>query len=40
MDHLGIDAHKKKSQMSILAEGAEPIEQRIRTETSHRAYSG
>ena len=32
MDHLGIDVHKKDSQMSILAEGRELIEQRIPTE--------
>ena len=32
MDHLGIDVHKKESQLCILAEGGELIEQRIRTE--------
>lgn len=32
MDHLGIDVHKKDSQMCILAEGGELIEHRIRTE--------
>jgi transposase len=32
MDHLGIDVHKKESQICILAEGGELIEQRIRTE--------
>ena len=32
MDHIGIDVHKKESQMCILAEGGELIEQRIRTE--------
>ena len=32
MDHIGIDVHKKESQISILAEGGELIEQRIRTE--------
>ena len=32
MDHIGIDVHKKESQMCILAEGGEVIEQRIRTE--------
>ena len=29
MDHLGIDVHKKESQICILAEGGELIEQRI-----------
>ena len=32
MDHSGIDVHKKKSQICLLAEGGELIEQRIRTE--------
>ena len=32
MDHTGIDVHKKESQICILAEGGELIEQRIRTE--------
>jgi hypothetical protein len=32
MDHLGIDVHKRESQIYILAEGGEVIEQRIRTE--------
>jgi hypothetical protein len=32
MDHRGIDVHKKESQICILAEGGELIEQRIRTE--------
>jgi len=32
MDHIGIDVHKKDSQTSILAEGGELIEQRVRTE--------
>jgi transposase len=32
MDHLGIDVHKRESQICILAEGGELIEQRIRTE--------
>ena len=32
MDHIGIDVHKKESQVSILAEGGELIEQRVRTE--------
>ena len=32
MDHIGIDVHKRESQMYILAEGGEVMEQRIRTE--------
>ena len=32
MDHTGIDVHKRESQIYILAEGGEVIEQRIRTE--------
>jgi transposase len=32
MDHIGIDVHKKESQICILAEEGELIEQRIRTE--------
>jgi len=32
MDHIGIDVHKKESQICILAEGGELIELRIRTE--------
>src|SRR6266849_9610577 len=32
MDHIGIDVHKRESQIYILAEGGELIEQRIRTE--------
>ncbi len=32
MDHLGIDVHERESQICILAEGGELIEQRIRTE--------
>jgi transposase len=32
MDHLGIDVHKKDSQICLLAEGGELLEQRIRTE--------
>jgi len=32
MDHIGIDVHKKESQMCILAEGGELLERRIRTE--------
>ena len=32
MDHIGIDVHKRDSQICILAEGGELSEQRIRTE--------
>ncbi len=32
MEHLGIDVHKKESQICILGEGGELIERRIRTE--------
>src|SRR3972149_595736 len=32
MDHIGIDVHKRESQIYILAEGGEVIEHRIRTE--------
>ncbi len=32
MDHIGIDVHKRESQICMLAEGGELIEQRIRTE--------
>jgi hypothetical protein len=32
MDHIGIDVHKRESQICILAEGGELLEQRIRTE--------
>ena len=32
MDHIGIDVHKRESQICILAEGGELIEQRLRTE--------
>jgi transposase len=31
MDHIGIDVHKKESQICILGEGGELIEQRVRT---------
>jgi len=31
MDHIGIDVHKKESQICMLAEGGELIEERIRT---------
>ena len=47
MDHIGIDVHKKESQICILAEGGELIERRIRTESrrfaealSERASAG
>lgn len=32
MDHIGIDAHKKESQVCMFADGGELIECRIRTE--------
>ena len=32
MDHIGIDAHKRESQIYLLSEGGEVVEQRIRTE--------
>jgi transposase len=32
MDHVGIDLHKKESQICILAEGGELLERRIRTD--------
>jgi transposase len=32
MDHIGIDVHKRESQIYILAEGGEVVEQRTRTE--------
>jgi hypothetical protein len=32
MDHISIDVHKRESQIYLLAEGSEVIEQRIRTE--------
>jgi len=37
MDHIGIDVHKKDSQISIPAEGGELIEQRVQTEPETRA---
>src|SRR5438034_7905977 len=32
MDHMGIDVHKRESQIYLLAEGGEVVEQWIRTE--------
>ena len=32
MDHIGIEVHKRESQIYILAEGGEVIKRRIRTE--------
>ena len=32
MDHIGIDVHKRESQIYVLAEGGEIIERRIRIE--------
>ena len=37
MDHIGIDVHKRESQICILAEGGEIIERRIRTEAERFA---
>ncbi len=37
MDHIGIDVHKKESQIYILADGGEIIERRIRTEAERFA---
>ena len=37
MDHIGIDVHKRESQICILAEGGELIERRIRTEPARFA---
>src|SRR6202158_4695355 len=37
MDHIGIDVHKKESQICILTEGGELLEQRIRTEPARFA---
>ena len=31
MEHIGIDVHKKESQICILTEGGELIERRVRT---------
>ena len=39
MDHIGIDVHKRESQIYILAEDGEVIEQRIRTEPERFAYT-
>ena len=40
MDHIGIDVHKRESQICILGEGGELIEQRIRTEPERSPGSG
>ena len=37
MDHIGIDVHKRESQIYVLAEGGEVVEQRIRTEAERFA---
>ena len=37
MDHIGMDVHKKESQLCILTEAGELIERRIRTEGSRFA---
>ena len=40
MDHIGIDLHKKESQICILAEGGELLEQRIRTRAAAMVERG
>jgi transposase len=37
MDHIGIDVHKRGSQIYLLAEGGAVVEQRIRTEAERFA---
>jgi hypothetical protein len=37
MDYVGIDVHKKESQICIAAEGGELIERRVRTEREELA---
>ncbi|HXJ78889.1 MAG TPA: hypothetical protein VMS64_09430 [Candidatus Methylomirabilis sp.] len=37
MDHIGIDVHKRESQICVRAEGGELIEQRIRTDADRFA---
>jgi transposase len=37
VDHIGIDVHKRDSQIYMLAEGGAVIEQRIRTEPERLA---
>jgi hypothetical protein len=37
MDHVGIDVHKHASQICMIAEGSELIEQRVRTDASRLA---
>lgn len=32
MEHVGVDVHKKESQVCILQEGGELMERRVRTE--------
>jgi hypothetical protein len=32
VEHIGIDVHKKESQICILAEGGELLERRVRTD--------
>ena len=34
MDHIGIDVHKRETQIYILAEGGEVVEPRIRIRTA------
>ena len=40
MDQIGIDVHKRESQIYILAEGGEIIERRIRTAGALRRHAG
>ena len=37
MDHIGIDVHKKDSQICILTEAGELLERRVRTEPDRLA---
>ena len=39
MDHIGIDVHKRESQIYCLAQGGEVVEQRIRTEPERFAHA-
>ncbi|HKA40326.1 MAG TPA: hypothetical protein VKD25_11190 [Burkholderiales bacterium] len=40
MDHIGIDVHKKESQICTRAKGGELIERRVRTEPRRFADGG
>ena len=39
MEHIGIDVHKRESQICVVAEDGELVEQRIRTEPERFAVS-